>query len=289
MPISFGIMTTPQNVAYPDVLRVWREANAIPQMTSAWLFDHLLTISGDPNGPIFEGWTLLSALAAQTQRLRLGLVVTSNRFRPPAMLAKIAATVDIVSDGRLEFGIGVGSRQTPPEASREYPAYGLPFTDFGDAVERLDEACILIRRLWTDTEPFDFNGPHQHLTTAFCSPKPVQQPHPPIMIGGRTKATLRVVARHADIWNIAGGDLEDSIARSTLVDRFCAEIGRDPTDITRSITLPVHYDRPEATRHAIQAATGAGFRHIVLSLSTPYPDHVAHWVADTVIDPAWIF
>jgi len=91
-------------VGYQDILRVWREADAIPEIGHAWLFDHLMPIAGDPNGPVFEGWTLLSALAAQTERLRLGLLVTSNRFRPPAMLAKIAATVDIVSGGRTEAG-----------------------------------------------------------------------------------------------------------------------------------------------------------------------------------------
>src|ERR1700723_818488 len=105
----FGIATTPQQVTYGDVLRVWREADTIPEIEHAWLFDHLMPIGGAPDGLIFEGWTLLSALAAQTQRLRLGLLVTSNRFRPPAMLAKIATTVDIVSGGRLDFGIGVGS------------------------------------------------------------------------------------------------------------------------------------------------------------------------------------
>ena len=107
-------MTAPQQVDYHDILRVWREADTIPQIEHAWLFDHLMPIGGDPGGPIFEGWTLLSALAAQTQRLRLGLLVTSNRFRPPAMLAKIAATVDIVSGGRLDFGIGAGSRPSHP-------------------------------------------------------------------------------------------------------------------------------------------------------------------------------
>ena len=119
-PVSFGIMTAPQQVDYDDILRVWREADAIPEIEHAWLFDHLMPIGGDPNGPIFEGWTLLSALAAQTERLRLGLLVTSNRFRPPAMLAKIAATVDVVSGGRLDFGIGAGSRPSHPLARREY-------------------------------------------------------------------------------------------------------------------------------------------------------------------------
>src|ERR1700761_6532323 len=124
---SFGIATAPMQVEYQDVRRVWSEADSIPQIEHAWLFDHLLPIGGDPNGPAFEGWTLLSALAAQTERLRLGLLVTSNRFRPPAVLAKIAATVDVISGGRLEFGIGAGSNLTVPIARREYEAHGLPF------------------------------------------------------------------------------------------------------------------------------------------------------------------
>src|ERR1700737_4667107 len=111
---SFGIMTAPSQVTYDDVLRVWREADTIQEIEHAWLFDHLMPIFGDPDGPTYDGWTLLSALAAQTNRLRVGLLVTSNRFRPPAMLAKIATTVDIVSGGRLDFGIGAGSRPVTP-------------------------------------------------------------------------------------------------------------------------------------------------------------------------------
>ena len=280
---SFGIMTAPMQVGYPDLLRVWREADTVPEIEHAWLFDHLMPIGGDPDGPAFEGWTLLSALAAQTRRLRLGVMVTSNRFRPPAMLAKIATTVDIVSGGRLDFGIGVGSRPDHPLARREYEAHGLPFHDSAHAVASLAEACTVIRRLWTEEKPFDFHGALHHLTRAFGSPKPVQRPHPPILIGGRSAATLRVVAEHADLWNIPGGDIEDATNRSALLDRYCAEIGRDPATITRSIHLSLSYGRPEFTRAAIREALDAGFHHIVLGLPAPYPAGVARWVADELI------
>jgi alkanesulfonate monooxygenase SsuD/methylene tetrahydromethanopterin reductase-like flavin-dependent oxidoreductase (luciferase family) len=279
----FGIATAPQQVGYDDIARVWREADTVPQIENAWLFDHLMPIAGDPDGPIFEGWTLLSALAAQTERLRLGVLVTSNRFRPPAMLAKIAATVDVVSGGRLEFGIGAGSRPGLPIARREYEAYGLPFHDSAYAVGSLAEACTVTRRLWTEARPFDFDGSYLHLTGAFCNPKPVQRPHPPIVIGGRSTATLRVVAEHADVWNFPGSDLEDALSRSAVLDRFCAEIGRDPAAITRSLVLPVSYDDPGPTREAIAKATAAGFGYLVLSLAPPYPEHVAHWVGSEII------
>jgi alkanesulfonate monooxygenase SsuD/methylene tetrahydromethanopterin reductase-like flavin-dependent oxidoreductase (luciferase family) len=280
---SFGIMTAPMQVDYHDILRVWQEADAIGEIEHAWLFDHLLPIGGNPDGPAYEGWTLLSALAAQTRRLRLGLLVTSNRFRPPAMLAKIAATVDVVSGGRLDFGIGAGSRPDHPLARREYEAHGLPFHDFAHSVGSLAEACTVIRRLWTETEPFDFDGTYVQLTGALCNPKPVQRPYPPILIGGRSSATLRVVAEHADVWNIPGGDIDDVVQRSALLDRYCAEIGRDPASITRSIHLPVSYDQPRMTREAIGKAVAAGFQHIVLGLPAPYPANVARWVADELV------
>ena len=279
----FGIATAPQQVTYRDVLRVWREADSIPQIEHAWVFDHLLPIAGDLDGPILEGWTLLSALAAQTERLRLGVLVTSNRFRPPAMLAKIAATVDVVSGGRLDFGIGAGSRPSLPMARREYEANGLPYHDFAHSVGDLAEACTVIRRLWTSEQPFDFDGSYLHLTGAFCNPKPVQRPYPPILIGGRSAETLRVVAEHADLWNMPGGDIDDAIRRSAMLDRFCAEIGRDPASITRSIILPVSYDHPGNTRKAIAEAIDAGFRHIILGLPAPYPEKVAQWVTDELI------
>ncbi len=284
--VSFGIATAPQQVTYEDVLKVWRQADAIPEIEHAWLFDHLLPIFGDRNGPTLEGWTLLTALAAQTERLRLGLLVTSNRFRPPAMLAKIAATVDIVSGGRFELGIGAGSRPSVPWARHEYDAHGLAYVSAAAAVASLAEACTIIHRLWTEQEPFDFDGTFHHLSGAWCNPKPVQRPHPPFVIGGRASATLRVVAEHADAWNMPGGDVADGASRSALLNRYCAEIGRDPASIVRSNVLHVSYDQPATTKDQIAAAVDAGFRHIVLSLDAPYPERVARWVADEVIAPA---
>jgi alkanesulfonate monooxygenase SsuD/methylene tetrahydromethanopterin reductase-like flavin-dependent oxidoreductase (luciferase family) len=283
---SFGIATAPQQVSYGDLLRVWQEADTIPQIEHAWAFDHLKPIGGDPDGPVFEGWTLLPALAAQTTRLRLGLLVTSNRIRPPALLAKIAATVDQISGGRLDFGIGAGSRTDIPWARREYDAYGLPYLDAAGAVASLAEACTVIRRLWADDKPFDFHGDYAELTGAFCNPKPVQRPGPPFVIGGQATRTLRVVAEHADVWNFPGGDVEAAAARGAVLDRICAEIGRDPASITRSLVLPVSYQDPGRTRDSIAAATSAGFRHLVLSLPAPYPAGVAQWVATELIGPA---
>lgn len=282
-PTRFGIATAPQQVTYDDILRVWLEADTIPQIEHAWLFDHLLPIAGDPAGPIFEGWTLLSALAAQTLRLRLGLLVTSNRFRPPAMLAKIAATVDVISGGRLDFGIGAGSRPSLPQARREYEAHGLPYHDFAHSVDSLAEGLTVIRRLWNATEPFDFAGAHVQVTGALGNPKPVQRPHPPIMIGGRSKQLLRVVARHGDLWNIPGDDIDDALARSALLDRYCAEIGRDPASVTRSMYLPVSYEQPATSRDAISRAIEGGFEHLVLGLPSPYPVGVTQWVVDEFI------
>lgn len=283
---TFGIMTAQQHVDYRDLVRVWQEADAVDAIDHAWLFDHLLPIAGDLDGPILEGWTLLSALAAATRRLRLGILVTSNRFRPPAMLAKIATTVDVVSGGRLDFGIGAGSRPSIDWARREYEAHGLPYHDFGPSVAALDEACTVIRRLWTEQAPFDVDGEYVRLVGATAQPKPLQRPHPPLVIGGRSTATLRVVARHADVWNAPGGDLADVIERSALLDELCAEAGRDPAAIRRSIVVPVSYAQPGETRAAVSRVLDAGFDHVVLSLSTPYPDDVAHWVAAEIIPAA---
>lgn len=288
--LSFGIKTTPVHTSYQEIVRVWREADAVPEIEHAWLWDHMLPLFGPVDGPIFEGWTLLAALAAQTRRLKLGLMVTSNLTRPPAVLAKIATTVDVISGGRLVLGIGVGGTHQPGDTfvPREYDAYGLPIASPREGVDRLAESCTIIRRMWTD-DRFDFDGRYYRLVNAICEPKPVQRPHPPILVGGWGPRTLRVVAEHADLWNIPGpphNTVDYLRERSQVLDRQCAAVGRDPSEITRSTQLIVSYQDPASTRTAVQQVIELGMTHIVLNLYMPFPHGVARWLADEIILPA---
>ena len=153
--VSFGIKTSQANTTYDEILRTWREADAIPEFEHAWLWDHLVPLRGEVTGPALEAWTLLAALAAETEHLRLGIIVTDNRIRPPAVLAKMAATVDIVSGGRLEFGIGAGGSAVSDPAGRalverEFDAYGLDVVSTAEAIGALGEACTIVERLWTE-------------------------------------------------------------------------------------------------------------------------------------------
>ena len=284
---SIGIKTTPADVSYAEIRRVWLEADAVPEVEHAWLYDHLLPRVGDPSGPAYEGWTLLTALAAQTRRLRLGLLVTNNRIRLPAVLAKIAATVDVISGGRLDFGIGVGGLPDPALNAAEFDAFGIPIDPWPDAVAACAEACSLIRRMWTE-DVFDFSGDHYVLAGARGNPKPIQRPHPPILIGGSGTTTLRIVADHADIWNVIGpprNTVEHLRGRSRVLDEQCAAIGRDPDQITRSVQIPVAYDDPASARECVCELVDAGFSHVVLNIPAPYPVDVVRWVTDELIRP----
>src|SRR3954452_14904613 len=207
MSVSFGIKTSQMGLTYDHIQRVWREADRIDVFEHAWLWDHLIPLRGDAGADALEAWTLLAALAAETSRLRLGVIVTDNRLRSPTLLAKMAATVDVIAGGRLDFGIGVGGSRVagPNPAVREFAAYGVPLVSPGEAVRDLAEACEVIKRMWTADEPFDYAGRSIRLTGAIGAPRPVQRPHPPIMIGGAGDRVLGIVAEHADIWNYPGG------------------------------------------------------------------------------------
>jgi alkanesulfonate monooxygenase SsuD/methylene tetrahydromethanopterin reductase-like flavin-dependent oxidoreductase (luciferase family) len=296
MELTFGLKTTPMHVPYADIRRVWLEADETPQIRDAWLWDHFLPLAGPKNGDVLEGWTLLTALAAQTTRLRLGLLVTSNRIRPPAVLGKIASTLDVISDGRLIMGLGAGGTHQPAGLSgiagpnpalEEYAAYGLTLVPPGEGVDRLRETIEILRRMWTEDE-FDFHGRYYQLERNRNEPKPIQSAGPPLLIGGWGNRMLRLVAQYADVWNISGPphiDFDTLTDRVRRLDAECDRIGRDPATLSRSLQQIVSYDDPAATRAIVQRAVGLGFDHIVLSLPRPYPDHAARWLVREIIEP----
>jgi alkanesulfonate monooxygenase SsuD/methylene tetrahydromethanopterin reductase-like flavin-dependent oxidoreductase (luciferase family) len=300
--VTFGIKTSQMNNTYEEILGIWRQADALPAFQHAWLWDHMVPLRGEVTGAALEAWTLLAALAVQTSRLRLGVMVTSNRLRPPTLLAKMAATVDIIAGGRLDFGIGAGGSAVRDPAGlalvrREFDAYGIDVVPTPIAIAALGEACDIIRRMWTELEPFDVAGEHYRLVGAVCEPKPVQRPHPPILIGASgDRYGLRVVAQHADIWNLpTRGDIEEFRRKSDALDQHCAAIGRDPATIVRSIQLLVSAeDRgpasplpmimgPATARDFIGELVDAGASHIVLGPVPPYPS--LRWLADEIVEP----
>jgi alkanesulfonate monooxygenase SsuD/methylene tetrahydromethanopterin reductase-like flavin-dependent oxidoreductase (luciferase family) len=297
--VSFGIKTSQAGITYDEILKVWREADSVPEFGHAWLWDHLVPLRGEATGAALEAWTLLAALAAQTSRLRLGVIVTSNRIRPPAVLAKMAATVDIIAGGRLVFGIGAGGSalNDPAYAAmvrREYDAFGIDVVSPGEALAALAETCTLVKRLWNDAEPFDFDGRCYQLRGAICEPKPVQRPRPPIMIGsGGERTGLRIVAQHADIWSSPTPTAADFRRKSAVLDDHCAAIGRDPAEITRSVQVfftaqeppaagAARFPGPTGARDLLAELIDAGARHLVLAC-VGMPS--VRWVADEVVRP----
>ena len=296
-PLSFGIKTTQAGATYEEILRTWRDADRIPLFEHAWLWDHMVTRRGDARTPNLEAWTLLAALAAQTSRLRLGVIVTDNRLRYPTLLAKMAATVDIVSGGRLIFGIGVGaSLSRTPEpveldmARREFDAYGVPLVPTPQAIGALGEALTIIRRLWTEAEPFDFDGRYYQLKGAIGEPKPFQRPGPPILVGAAgERLSLRVVAEHADIWNCPATTPEELTRKSGILDEHCAAVGRNPAEIVRSQQILVARDDAARARDQILAFIAAGATHVVLAVLPPPSGApaapAAPWLAEEIVEP----
>ena len=232
--MRFGFKTSPQHTTWADMLDTWRAGDDIDLFESAWNFDHFYPIFSDPLGPCMEGWVTLTALAQATRRLRLGCLVTGNPYRHPAVLANMAATLDIVAGGRLELGIGAGWNE------QEANAYGIDLGTLKERFDRFDEAVEIVVSLLTK-EYTDFAGRHYTLADARCEPKPVQQPHPPIVIGGTgEKRTLRTAARWAQHWNHPGGTPEMIRAKREVLHAHCADLGRDPAEIL--VSMHVQYD-----------------------------------------------
>jgi F420-dependent oxidoreductase-like protein len=274
---TFGIKTAPQHTTYDDMRVVWQEADAIPSIEHAWLFDHFAPIQGDLDGPCLEGWTTLAALAAETSRLRVGLMVTGNTYRHPAVLAKTAATVDVISHGRLDFGIGAGWNVY------EHESMGIPLYPPGQRIRRFGEACEIFKRLFTEPT-VTFEGKYYQLTDARCEPKPVQKPYPPFVIGGSgEQLTLRIVAQYADIWNYTGGSVEEFQHKVAVLRQHCDEVGRDFNDIQLSYQHRLAEDDYAASVPVVEEFLKAGATHFVLAIPPPHGPGMAERVATEVI------
>jgi F420-dependent oxidoreductase-like protein len=280
--LSFGIKTPQHRTTYEDMLRVWQEADRIPSIEHAWLLDHFMPQNGDCTDPCLEGWTLLSAFAAVTKRLRLGLTVSSNTYRHPAVLANMAATVDIISNGRLDFGIGAGVGEGNHET--EHHAYGIPLYAPGERIRRLGEACEIIQRMWTEPAP-SFEGTSYQIKDAYCEPKPVQKPYPPFVIGGMGEKLLHIVAQYAAIWNFTGGGVELFQQKNAILESHCAAIGRDPQTILRSTQVRVNPADLGEARSRLHNYAQAGITHLILSLHAPYPEGFVHRLDEEIIRP----
>lgn len=223
-PLRFGICTD-QNMPWQLTVERWQYFEQLG-FDSAWVCDHYIQPSR-PNGPYLEGWTLLAGLAARTERIRVGVLVSSNTFRHPALLAKEAVTVDHISNGRLELGIGAGW-YVP-----EHEKFGLDFPAPAELVARFREAVEIIDSLLRN-EYTTYRGQYYHLEEAPFRPGPIQKPRPPIMIGAKRPRMLEIAARYADTWN-ASGTVEELAERNRVLDEVCARVGRDPETIVRSL------------------------------------------------------
>ena len=230
--MRFGIQIEPQfGFTYDDVKQIAIDAETLGA-DAIWVSDHLFLNNDSAKTDCLEAWTLLAALSQVTTRLRLGTMVTSQSYRNPALLAKIAAGVDQMSKGRLEFGIGTGWKEL------EYRAYGYGFPPPGPRVEQLIDTIEICRRMWSEDKA-TYHGKHYRIDDAQCMPKPLQRPLP-MWVAGSKPRLMRVVARYADAVNVGGWPTPEGYADSIAhLDAACRKIGRDPGTIVRSWFAPV--------------------------------------------------
>lgn len=251
-----GLDVAQHQLDWPELLRRVRLAEDAG-FDGAWVFDHFKPLYGDGGGPCMEGWTLLAALAASTERIRLGTLVTGITYRHPSILATEAVTVDQISRGRLELAVGAAWFEG------EHRELGIPFPPIRERTERLDEAVQVMRLLMTE-DGAAFEGKHYRLERASYHPRPVQQPHPPIWIGGSgERRTIPIAARHADAWHCFGS--ANALRRKTAVlDRAAEAAGRDPASILRASDLSISEPWDEVRQRA-ESLAALGFDYLVVS------------------------
>lgn len=253
--MRFGLDVAQHQLSWDELLARTRFAEDLG-FDGAWVFDHFTALYGDPHGPCLEAWTLLAGLAAATERIRLGALVTGITYRPPQILATQAVTVDHISGGRLELGLGAAWH------GGEHRALGLDFPGRGERVSRLEEGLEVIRALLT-SDGATYEGRYYRLEGATYRPRPVQQPTPPVWVAGSRPRMIGVAARHADVWHTFGGP--DEVARKRrLLDRAAADAGRDPAAVATAATLSVS-EPLDVVRRAAERYAEVGVDYLLVS------------------------
>jgi len=261
----YAIKTPTQHTSWDEMLKIWQEADSMEVFESAWNWDHLYPLRGDPHGSSLEAWTTLAALAQATTRIKVGCMVTGMHFRHPAITASMAATLDIISNGRSFLGLGAGWFESEAKAN------GIELGTVKQRMDRFDEGLEVIVSLLTNEET-TFSGEFYELTDARSEPKPVQSPHPPIVIGGtgRTR-TLRSVARWAQMWDALRATPDEWVELREILEGHCAEVGRDSSEITCSVhQMYGPDDDPSEIADKAAQRLAEGVDVVVFTMGSPY-------------------
>ncbi len=263
--MKFGIKTPPQHCSWQDMLGVWRATDEVEVFTSCWNFDHFYPLVGDPNGPCMEAWVTLTALAVNTARVRVGCMVHGMPYRHPALTANMAASLDIVSEGRLDLGLGAAWHEG------ECEAYGIGLLPLKQRMDRFEEGVQVVRSLLCE-EHTTFSGEYYQLTQARCEPKGPQPGGPPIVIGGGgEKRTLRIAALYAAHWNLAFASPDEFRHKYGILQAHCDDVGRNIADIECSVQIALAADAdPNESADAAAALGEAGVNTVLFSLRNPY-------------------
>jgi alkanesulfonate monooxygenase SsuD/methylene tetrahydromethanopterin reductase-like flavin-dependent oxidoreductase (luciferase family) len=268
MKLSFKVW--PQNVAWSELQDFWAAADELPAYRTGWIFDHFVPQTGwnnhdplaDGRGPCYEAWTSLALLAATTRRVRLGTLVSSMTHRHPGVFAKMISTLDHVSGGRVEVGLGSGWNEA------EAIQFGLPFPAVRDRFDELEEYLQVLDRLLGEREPAFFSGQYFRIRGGFCDPPPVQSPRPPFTVGGKgPRRALPIVARWADHWNFPSGSLEEfTEARARLIE-LLEDNGRSPSAV--DISVQHKFSTMDGFLRSTEQFGRAGAQHVIVRFLPP--------------------
>lgn len=291
--VKFGLVCYQEGLNYPMIKKIATESEQVG-VDSLWIHDHFLSHGTCfPMTPILETWTLLSALSTETSKLKLGTLVLCNSYRAPSLLAKMAATLDVISDGRLELGLGAGWQKS------EHLAYGFPFPKGSVRVRQLDESLQIIKKMWTEKKT-NFEGRYYSIKNAACEPKPVQKPYPPIWVGGTGNLLLNVVAKHADGCNFCDLSPEQYTERLHVLEGCCDRLGRDFDSINKSLFTSLVFGKykrqltkqlfreftsPEKFKRAVRHPKAA--LSVIASRVNPRPSSIILGTPDECVEKIW--